>query len=183
MARTPRSASAAIAKKNFCSRRKAPVTASVPAESNEGTGERTGYRTFPRIARLFRHADFERVYKQGRKHFSPSITVFYLLRQAVPQGAKGGEGLRIGFTVGRALGGAVQRNRMKRRLREAVRLSRPWPGADVDVVVNPKKSVQTMDFEALLNEVRQAFVVIEKKLVKVREVRSESRSPKAGSSS
>ena len=157
------------------------MTASVPAESNEGTGERTGNATFPHGARLLRHADFERVYKQGRKHFAPSITVFYLLRQAVPRGPKGNEGLRIGFTVGRALGGAVQRNRMKRRLREAVRLSRPWPEADVDVVINPKKTVRTMEFDALLNEVRQAFVVIEKKLVKVKEPRaSESRKPEPG---
>jgi len=158
------------------------VTASVPAESNEGTGDRTGNRPFPRSVRLLRHADFERVYKQGRKHFSPSITVFYLLRQAVPEGVERAEGLRIGFTVGRALGGAVQRNRMKRRLREAVRLSRPWPEADVDVVINPKKVVRTMDFDALLNEVRQAFVVIEKKLLKVKESGSGSRKPGAEAS-
>jgi ribonuclease P protein component len=157
------------------------VTASVPAESNEGTGARTGKASFPRSARLLRHADFERVYKQGRKHFSPSITVFYLLRQAVPEGPKGREGLRIGFTVGRALGGAVHRNRMKRRLREAVRHSRPWPKADVDVVINPKKTVRTMEFEALLNEVRQAFVVIEKKVAKSKESSSGSRTPEAGS--
>ncbi|HTS07605.1 MAG TPA: ribonuclease P protein component [Candidatus Eisenbacteria bacterium] len=158
------------------------MTASVPAESNERTGERTGSRTFPRNARLLRHADFERVYKQGRKHFSPSITVFYLVRQAIPEGLKGSKGLRIGFTVGRALGGAVHRNRMKRRLREAVRLSRPWPAADVDVVINPKKVVRTMQFDALLNEVCQAFVVIEKKLAKVREGGSGSRKPEGQAS-
>jgi RNase P protein component len=55
---------------------------------------------------------------------------------------------------------------MKRRLREAVRLSKPWPAADVDVVINPKKILLTMEFDALLNEVQQAFVVIEKKLAK-----------------
>ncbi|PYX73212.1 MAG: hypothetical protein DMG72_13440, partial [Acidobacteria bacterium] len=54
---------------------------------------------FPRSARLLRHADFERVYK-GRRHFSPYMTVFYLRRDQ-------GEGPRVGFTVGRALGGAV----------------------------------------------------------------------------
>jgi ribonuclease P protein component len=166
-------------RKSILQESRGPVTASVPAESKEGTGERSG-AAFPHSARLLRHADFERVYKQGRKHFSPSITVFYLLRQATPEGAKDGMGIRIGFTVGRALGGAVQRNRMKRRLREAVRLSKPWPKADVDVVINPKKIVQTMEFEALLNEVRQAFVVIERKLSKVREGGSESPKPEAG---
>ena len=143
------------------------VTASVPDESNKGA-DRTRRFAFPHRARLLRHADFERVYKQGRRHFSASMTVFYLLRQAQVGGTQKAKssGLRIGFTVGRVLGGAVQRNRMKRRLREAVRLSLPWPTADVDVVVNPKKAVLTLPFEAILNEIRQAFVVIEKKLVK-----------------
>src|SRR5438309_7271618 len=87
----------------------------------------------PGTERLLRHADFERVYKLGRRHFSASMTVFYWPRtEAGVAGAKSpaakaavASGLRIGFTVGRALGGAVQRNRMKRRLREAVRLTRP----------------------------------------------------------
>jgi ribonuclease P protein component len=118
-------------------------------------------KTFPRSGRLLSHADFERVYKQGRRHFSASMTVFYWRR---PEGAAAASGLRVGFTVGRALGGAVQRNRIKRRLREAVRLTRVWPGAAADIVINPKKVVLTADFETVLNEVRQAFVVIEKKL-------------------
>ena len=70
----------------------------------------------PRSGRLLRHSDFERVYKQGRRHFSAHMTVFYLRRAE-------GEGLRVGFTVGRVLGGAVDRNRIKRRLRESVRIA------------------------------------------------------------
>jgi len=140
------------------------VTASVPEESNQGVEGRTG-KTFPRSGRLLRRADFERVYKQGRRHFSASMTVFYLQRQLPDCGASA-TGLRVGFTVGRALGGAVQRNRMKRRLREAVRLTRPSPGASADVVINPKKVILTANFDAVLNEVRQAFVVIEKKLAR-----------------
>jgi len=72
-------------------------------------------------------------------------------------------GLRIGFTVGRVLGGAVERNRMKRRLREAVRLSSPVP-VEADVVINPKKTLLTADFADVLNEVQRAFAVIEHKL-------------------
>ena len=121
--------------------------------------------TFPRSVRLLRHADFERVYKLGRRHFSASLTVFFLARQeAAAAKVPATGGLRIGFTVGRALGGAVQRNRMKRRLREAVRLSRPPLGPSADVVINPKKSLLTTDFAAVLNEVARAFVVIEQKL-------------------
>jgi ribonuclease P protein component len=128
---------------------------------------------FPRTARLLRHADFERVYKQGRRHFSANLTVFYWPRPentspVAPAGkgtgASAPQGLRVGFTVGRALGGAVQRNRMKRRLREAVRMSRPLSAIAVDVVINPKKSLLATDFPVVLNEVSKAFAVIEQKL-------------------
>ena len=92
------------------------------------------------------------------------MTVFYLQRQAQPAEQRPASGLRIGFTVGRALGGAVQRNRIKRRLREAVRLSRLPAAPNVDIVINPKKVVLTAEFDTVLNEVRQVFVVIEQKL-------------------
>jgi ribonuclease P protein component len=111
----------------------------------------------PRSGRLLRHSDFERVYKQGRRHFSTHMTVFYLRRAE-------GEGLRVGFTVGRVLGGAVDRNRIKRRLRESVRLCRPAPGPPADVVINPKKALGVLAFPALLGEVTRAFEVITKKL-------------------
>jgi ribonuclease P protein component len=144
------------------------VTASVPGEpkrreSNRAAAPQAGKAAFPRSARLLRHADFERVYKLGRRHFSASLTAFYLLRG---QEQKAGTtlGPRIGFTVGRALGGAVQRNRMKRRLREAVRLCGVPGAVSVDVVINPKKSLLTIDFAAVVNEVKRAFVVIEQKL-------------------
>jgi ribonuclease P protein component len=114
---------------------------------------------FTSSMRLLRHADFERVYKQGRRHFAAHMTVFYLARER-------GEGLRIGFTVGKVLGGAVERNRMKRRLRETVRLH--WPGVrvPVDIVINPKKSVLKVEFADLGNEIDRTFEVIQKSLEK-----------------
>ena len=112
---------------------------------------------FPRSARLLRHADFERVYKNGRRHFSTNMTVFFLGRE--PQDGA----MRVGLTVGKALGGAVVRNRMKRRLREAVRLEGLRQVA-ADVVINPKKSLLAAEFPELRNEVGRAFQVIEQKL-------------------
>jgi ribonuclease P protein component len=137
----------------------------VPEEPKRDVGPRSG-GSFPRSTRLLRHADFERVYKLGRRHFSGSMTVFYLSRQELSANATRpvGPGLRIGFTVGRALGGAVQRNRMKRRLREAVRITRRPAGVNADVVINPKKSLLTVEFADVVNEVRRAFVVIEQQL-------------------
>ena len=132
----------------------------------QGVGQRSDERAeqpavregakFPRTARLLKHADFERVYKQGRRHFSSHMTVFYLRQE---------EGnARIGFTVGRVLGGAVQRNRIKRRLREAVRQRRAILKETVDVVINPKKSVLTVKLPALLEEIGRAFDMIARKM-------------------
>ena len=117
----------------------------------------TKKKRFPKSNKLLRHADFERVYKQGRRHFGAHITVFYLGRtEQEPTGT------RIGFTVGKALGGAVQRNRIKRRLREAVRLHGFSESAAVDIVINPKRSVLAMEFAHLQGEVAKAFEVIAK---------------------
>lgn len=112
---------------------------------------------FPRSARLLRSADFESVYKRGRRHFGTHMTVFYQQR---PQG----EGARVGFTVARKLGIAVERNRMKRRLREAVRLQPELGGIGVDIVINPKRSLLTAEFPAVRNEIGRAWEVIRRTL-------------------
>ncbi len=67
------------------------------------------------------------------------------------------EGPRIGLTTPRALGKAVMRNRIKRRLREAVRheiqgLDRRW-----DVVFNPNRAAAAAPFDELRREVRRVF--------------------------
>jgi ribonuclease P protein component len=123
----------------------------------DGSGDLSGpgkRSKFPRSVRLLRHADFEQVYKQGRRHFAAHMTVFYLPRRRA-------EGVRVGFTVGKVLGGAVVRNRMKRRLREAVRLHGIMPAA-MDVVINPKKSLLDAEFVEVQRELRRAFEVIGK---------------------
>lgn len=118
---------------------------------------------FPKSRRLLRHADFDRVYKKGRRHFATHMTFFYL-RGEPKDGEQPSSQMRIGFTVRRVLGGAVQRNRMKRRLREAVRLQSLQPQGAVDVVINPKPSLLTADFAELQAEVAKAFQAIQKSL-------------------
>ena len=146
------------------------MTSDAPKRSGEQPGAKAG-AAFPRAARLLKHSDFDRVYKQGRRHFSAHLTVFYL-RQAEGASLEDGlpkKGPRVGFTVGRVLGGAVERNRIKRRLREAVRQRRALlqgAGAcSVDVVINPKKSVLTEKFSVVLEEVGRALDVVAKKLM------------------
>jgi ribonuclease P protein component len=111
---------------------------------------------FSRAARLLKHADFERVYEKGQRHFARHMTVFFLPRESSQA--------RIGFTVGRVLGGAVERNRIKRRLRQAVRLQWGRLSSAVDMVVNPKKSVLQANFADLEQELGRAFEVIDGKV-------------------
>jgi ribonuclease P protein component len=117
-----------------------------------GSGAR---RSYPRSMRLLRHADFERVYQRGRRHFSAYMTVFYLRRDDV-------SGARVGYTVSRALGGAVDRNRMKRRLREAVRLSWAEMSGPFDIVINPKKSLLQAGFDDVKKEVARAWEIVQR---------------------
>lgn len=104
-------------------------------------------------SRLRRHSDYQRVYSSSRKQFSASMTYFFSLRS---------DGLpaRVGLTAGRVIGKAVERNRIKRRMREVVRkrVSELPPG--VDVVLHPRKSVMTMEFAVLDREVSAVFTRI-----------------------
>jgi ribonuclease P protein component len=66
---------------------------------------------------------------------------------------------RLGLTVPRAVGGAVVRNRIKRRLREVFRLHRAEIGTRWDIVINPRKAA----FDASFEQLQRAFgKVIEK---------------------
>jgi ribonuclease P protein component len=64
-------------------------------------------------------------------------------------------GARIGLTAPRALGKAVKRNRIKRRMREALRLDLPSIGSQWDIVVNPRRPVLDAAFAELRGEVRK----------------------------
>ena len=115
---------------------------------------------FPKTKRLLKHADFQRVYQNGRRQFTGNMTVFFLRRasEAAPEA-----GRRVGFTVGKVLGGAVERNRIKRRMREAVRLSPAAGDGPIDVIFNPRKSVLTLPFAELLSEVTRGLRLAEQR--------------------
>jgi ribonuclease P protein component len=86
-----------------------------------------------RSGRLSRSAEFERVYRQGRSTASRQLVLYTFPN---PSGGRP----RVGLSVSRKVGGAVQRNKVKRLLREAFSRNerKLSPGYDVDVVARPE---------------------------------------------
>ena len=66
--------------------------------------------------RLSRSGDFERAYREGASHSNRFVVLY-----SFPRPDARDEGVRLGVSVGRGLGGAVERNKLKRALREAFR--------------------------------------------------------------
>lgn len=106
-------------------------------------------RGWPRGARLLKRTEFERVYSAGRRYSSPFFAAF-LLRTELPT-------RKVGFTVPRALGKAVRRNRIKRRMREAVRLHLAELGPGWSIVFHPRQAVLGAEFGRLEQEVSRFF--------------------------
>jgi ribonuclease P protein component len=96
---------------------------------------------YPRGARIVRKADYDAVYRNGKRRSSSHFTVF-LKANDLPHS-------RFGFSIKRALGGAVVRNRIRRRVREVVRLHREEISAGWDFVIHPKANVENAAFAAL----------------------------------
>lgn len=105
--------------------------------------------------RLSRSGEFERVYREGRSHASRHLVVY-----AFPR-TEGEPEPRLGLSVGRKLGGAVDRNRVKRQLRDAF-----WKNAeslkdghDFVIVARPSASELAEQGEGAMEEALQAVLV------------------------
>jgi ribonuclease P protein component len=94
------------------------------------------------------------VYDHGARYSSPLFAAFYARRLD----AEGPPGPRIGFTLPRALGGAVVRNRIKRRVREAVRLRRDQLNPQWEIVFNPRRAAIDSPLPDLIREVEKFFL-------------------------
>jgi ribonuclease P protein component len=93
-----------------------------------------GVSSFPRRLRLRRHGDFRRLLKQGRRSGDRRLLVWALPNEL--------EYTRLGLVVGRQHGSAVRRNRIKRVIREAFRLSRRNLPRGFDLACAPRRGAE-----------------------------------------
>jgi ribonuclease P protein component len=103
-------------------------------------------RSFGKTRHLRLNADFQAVYKKGRRVSAPSLTLVWL-RQESPGPA------RLGLSVSRKVGKAHDRNRLKRRLREIFRLEAGILAPGHDLVLVAKPGTPLPSYQALQLEV------------------------------
>jgi ribonuclease P protein component len=108
--------------------------------------------------RLSRSAEFERVYRQGRSTGNRYLVLYTFPRgTSSPGPADTAEGTRLGVSVSRKVGGAVDRNKVKRLLREAFATEAERLPADADVVVVARPDVLELAEREGLEGVRAAL--------------------------
>jgi ribonuclease P protein component len=109
-----------------------------------------GARPRPGRVRLSRSADFDRVFRHGRSHAGRELVLYVF-----PRGES--ERPRLGLSVSRKVGGAVQRNKVKRLLREAFDLEGGRLPAGTDVVVVARHEANALAEREGLAGIRRAL--------------------------
>jgi ribonuclease P protein component len=116
------------------------VIASRPSENTAAGPD----RRYPRTARLLRRIEYEAVYRGGKRRSSPQFVIF--VRR------NGTKYSRFGSSVKKAQGGAVVRNRIRRRIREILRVHMPEIPIGWDIVIHPRATVARIEFSRLTEE-------------------------------
>ena len=101
-----------------------------------------------KIVSLCRNSEFQRLYRRGRCAVRPSMVVY------CGKGIPGG--LRLGITAGKKVGGAVCRNRAKRRIRELFRLAMPGLNRGFDICIVARGRILTAPYDRLVKEFNSA---------------------------
>jgi ribonuclease P protein component len=103
--------------------------------------------------RLSKHADYQRAYAASRKRQSASMSWFFAPRSPIGTQPETPSGARVGLTAGKVLGKAHERNRIKRRMREALRRHVDLLPTACDLILHPRRTVLTMEFTKLEAEI------------------------------
>jgi ribonuclease P protein component len=132
-----------------------------PPESE--SGDVRGRESFPRANRLRRRADFVAAQEQGRRFSSTNYLLLVRHRSESERVGPGprqrpGTEPRLGITVSRKVGGAVDRNRVKRWVRESYRRLRTLAPEGVDLVVIARNSAPKSSLAATSTELRSLLL-------------------------
>ena len=109
----------------------------------------------PKRRRLSRSAEFDRVYRQGRSKANRYLVLYAFPRD--PDVSRETDGPRLGVSVSRKVGGAVERSRVKRVLREAFWAEADRLPGDSDFVVVARPDVRDLDEREGMDGVRTAL--------------------------
>jgi ribonuclease P protein component len=104
-------------------------------------------------ARLRKHADYQRAYAAARKRQSASMSWFLAPQTPAGPDTAAAPESRVGLTVGKVMGKANERNRIKRRMREALRRHIDLLPQGFDLIFHPRRNVLTMEFAQLEAEI------------------------------
>jgi ribonuclease P protein component len=114
------------------------------ADRNASAAAKLTKLAYPRSCRIVRRADFDAVYRTGRRRSSASFAIFYRPNERAVT--------RFGMSVKKTMGVAVVRNRIRRRVREILRLNRQEIASGWDIVIHPRPAVLSANFGALTAE-------------------------------
>jgi len=117
------------------------------------TPPKTAQRQSLAAVRLRKHADYQRAYAAGRKRQSASMSWFLCPQTPAYEGAALPAGPRVGLTAGKVVGKSHERNRIKRRMREALRRHVELFPAGFDLILHPRRTVMTLEFTKLEAEI------------------------------
>ena len=117
-----------------------------------------GGLTYLRADRLLRRSEFVRVQQRARR-----VHLAHFVLLLVRSGRRdGGTETRLGVTAGRRVGGAVQRNRIKRLVREVFRRNRALFPRECDVVLVARSGADRLDYAAVVSELERVQNAIER---------------------
>jgi ribonuclease P protein component len=103
-----------------------------------------GSQSFRKEERITKRQDYLRIYAQGKRVYSKRFTIIVCPNQTNMR--------RLGITVGKKIGNAVERNRVKRLLREFFRLNKSRLSPSLDIVIIAKKGILPLTYQDIYAE-------------------------------